>query len=96
MKSAKLTAMSVLMTILSEKRRKFTEESHKKRFTFLAFHEKFSFAPPSFSHWIREVLFNLRLEKIRYTIRGSEKIFSEVWRSFQTFFDKPSSQVQED
>ncbi len=53
-------------------------------------------AAPSFSHWIREVLFNLRLEKIRYTIRGSEKKFSEVWRSFQTFFDKPSTQVQED
>lgn len=52
-------------------------------------------APPSVSHWIRDVLFNLKLEKIWYTLRGSEKKFIQVWRSFLTFFDKPSTQIQE-
>ena len=51
--------------------------------------------PPSFSHLIRDVLSNLKIEKIRYTLRGSEKKFLKVRRPFLTFFDKPSTQVQE-
>ncbi len=43
--------------------------------------------PPSVSHWIRDVLSNLKLEKIRYTLRGSEDKFFKVWRLFLIFFD---------
>ncbi len=51
--------------------------------------------PPSVSHWIRDVLSNLKLEKIRYTLRGSEDKFFKVWRPFLIFFDKSTIQVQE-
>ena len=51
--------------------------------------------PPLVSHWIRDMLSNLKLEKIRYTLQGSEKKFLKVWKPFLTFFDKPSTQVQE-
>lgn len=43
---------------------------------------------PLVSHWIRDVLSNLKPE-------GSEKKFVKVWRSFLTLFDKPSTQVYE-
>lgn len=49
--------------------------------------------PPSVTHWIREVVSNLRLERIRYTIRGSEQKFVKVWKPFLTFFDKSTTQV---
>lgn len=51
--------------------------------------------PPTVSHWIKDVLFNLKLEKIRCVMRGSEKKFYETWKVFFTFFDQPSTQVQE-
>lgn len=52
-------------------------------------------APPSISHWIRDVIVNLKLEKIRCTLHGSEKKFNETWRSFLTFFSEPSTLLQE-
>lgn len=38
--------------------------------------------PPSVGLWIRDVISNLRLEKIRYIIRGSDQTFTRVWKSF--------------
>lgn len=52
-------------------------------------------APPTVLHWIRDVLFHLRLEKIRCVMRGSERKFHQVWRPFLTFFNQPSTKVQE-
>lgn len=49
--------------------------------------------PPSVAQWIREVMSNLKLEKIRYTIWKSENKFTKVWKPFLTFFDKPNTQV---
>lgn len=35
--------------------------------------------PPSFTHWIRDLLHFLKLEKIKYSLRGSTKNFHQVW-----------------
>ena len=40
---------------------------------------------PTHSHWIREVLYNLRIEKVRYTLQGSAGGFYSIWQSFITF-----------
>lgn len=52
-------------------------------------------APPKVSHWVRDVLFHLKLEKIRFVLRGSVNKFNKVWKPFLIFFDQPSTQVQE-
>lgn len=52
-------------------------------------------APPTVSSWIKEVLINLKLEKIRCVMKGSENRFYKTWKSFMIFFNKPSTQVQE-
>lgn len=49
--------------------------------------------PPLALHWTGDVLFNLKLEKIRYTIQGSEKKF--MVETLSDIFDKPSTQLQE-
>ena len=38
--------------------------------------------PPSFSKWIKYVLYFLQLEKIKYTLKGSAQNFVKVWRPF--------------
>ncbi len=40
--------------------------------------------PPTHSHWMRE---DLKLEKIRHTIRGSFGTFYNIWQPFLTFFE---------
>ena len=50
---------------------------------------------PTTTHWIRDVLLNLKLEKIRYTIRGSRSKFMQTWKPFFLFFDKPTTCLQE-
>ncbi|KAM7402819.1 hypothetical protein PAMP_018030 [Pampus punctatissimus] len=41
--------------------------------------------PPAYSHWIREVMTYVKLEKIRYSIQGSIKKFYVFWQPFLTF-----------
>ena len=43
--------------------------------------------PPTHSHWIREVMCHLKLEKIRYTVRGSTETFYNIWQPFFTFVE---------
>lgn len=38
--------------------------------------------PPTFTHWIRDILYFLKLEKIKHSMRGSTKTFSELWNPF--------------
>jgi hypothetical protein len=46
-------------------------------------------APPSHSHWVRDIMSCMNLEKIRYTIQGSENTFYKIWRPFLNYFKKP-------
>lgn len=48
-------------------------------------------APPCCSHWLRDMISCMNLEKIRYTIRGSENKFYRIWRPFLVFYEKPST-----
>lgn len=41
--------------------------------------------PPAYGHWIREVMYHIHLEKIRYTTRGSVGKFYSIWQPFMTF-----------
>lgn len=38
--------------------------------------------PPTFSQWIREVMYHLKLEKMRYAVRGSTGAFYNIWQPF--------------
>lgn len=40
---------------------------------------------PSHIQWIREVLLNLKLEKLRFSLAGSLKRFTSVWNPLLTF-----------
>lgn len=51
--------------------------------------------PPTKPHWIKDVLYHLKLEKIRCIMNGSERKFHQVWGRFLTFFNRPSTKVQE-
>lgn len=42
-------------------------------------------SPPSYTHWIRDVLYNLKLEKIRFSLNGSRDKFRKAWGPFFTF-----------
>lgn len=43
--------------------------------------------PPSFSHWIKDVMYFLKLEKIKYTLKGSSQTFLKVWRPFLDYYE---------
>lgn len=47
--------------------------------------------PPTYSHWIKEVMYHIKLEKIRYTVRGSTRKFFTIWQPFLTFFEDMES-----
>lgn len=38
--------------------------------------------PPTFTHWIENVLYFLKLEKIKHSLRGSTKRVFELWNPF--------------
>lgn len=39
--------------------------------------------PPTHSHWIRKIMYYIKLEKIKYTIRGStRKCHHNIWQPF--------------
>ena len=35
--------------------------------------------PPSYDRWIKEVLYNLKLERLRFSLRGSLRKFDKTW-----------------
>lgn len=46
--------------------------------------------PPSFKAWLHDTLFLLRLEKIKFTLRGRSDRFYIHWRPLLQYFDKLS------
>uniref|UniRef100_A0A669DKG7 Reverse transcriptase domain-containing protein n=1 Tax=Oreochromis niloticus TaxID=8128 RepID=A0A669DKG7_ORENI len=53
--------------------------------------------PPTHDHWVRDVLFNLKLEKLRFSLKGSIRKFNKIWKSFLLLVDTitllPESEV---
>lgn len=49
-------------------------------------HWKSSF-PPKVSVWISDLMMFLKLEKIKYTLRGSSNRFYDVWNPLITYFE---------
>lgn len=43
--------------------------------------------PPSTAQWLKDLMYYLKLEKIRYTTRGSEVTFFKKWRPFIDSFN---------
>ena len=41
--------------------------------------------PPSHTRWLKEIMFYLKLEKIK--LRGVTDTFEKVWRPFLTYYD---------
>ena len=53
-----------------------------------------SLQPPSISVWLKDLVFFLKLEKIKYNIRGRGDSFGKKWQKFITFFnDLPTLDV---
>lgn len=44
--------------------------------------------PPSHSQWVRSILLYMRLEKIKYTLRGSTSKFNEIWQPFLGYIEE--------
>lgn len=53
-------------------------------------------APPSFTRWIRDVMHFLKLEKTRYTLRGSIQTFRKVWSPFLEFYESLQTPLNKD
>ena len=53
-------------------------------------------APPSFSHWVKDVMYFLTLEKIKYTLRASSQTFDKVWRPFLDYYDSLQEPLDKD
>ena len=47
--------------------------------------------PPKVSHWLRDLLLFLELEKIKYSLRGSTKNFYTTWKPVLSHFEKLQS-----
>ena len=52
--------------------------------------------PPSYNRWIRDVLYNLKLEKLRFSLNGSTKKFYNIWLPFLIFVDSPGVPLDAD
>ena len=51
--------------------------------------------PPSFTRWIKETMYFLKLEKIKFTHRGSAQKFKEIWTPFLDFYESLQVQIDE-
>lgn len=47
-----------------------------------------SSCPPKLSVWLTDLMLYLKLEKIKYTLRGSKDRFYGIWNPFITYFEK--------
>lgn len=54
---------------------------HARRLILLNWKGK---SPPTYIHWVREVMLGLDLEKIKYTVRGLEDKYDKTWTPFIT------------
>jgi len=43
--------------------------------------------PPSHARWIWDILFHLRLEKIKFTLRANKDKFFKIWMPFLEYLD---------
>lgn len=43
--------------------------------------------PPTHNRWIHEILQCIRLERIRYSLKGCLDVFYEVWQPFLEYID---------
>ena len=44
--------------------------------------------PPKASMWLSDIIMFLKLEKIKYSVRGSAKKFNKIWDPLLTYFDR--------
>lgn len=43
--------------------------------------------PPAYGLWVKDVMYHVQLEKIRYTLKGSIQKFYDTWKPFLTHFE---------
>lgn len=43
--------------------------------------------PPSYDRWVKEVLYNLKLERLRFSLRCSLRKFDEIWNPLPSIID---------
>lgn len=51
--------------------------------------------PPTFRKWINDTMSFLKLEKIRYTLKGSIQRFERTWNTFLTYYDSIQEPIHE-
>ena len=53
-------------------------------------------SPPSHGQWVKEVMMHLKLEELRFRIRGSTKKYKKVWQPFLKHFSAiPSANLMD-
>ena len=46
---------------------------------------------PSHTRWLKDVMYHLKLEKMKYSLRGNVREFYSTWGSFMDYFDEVSA-----
>ena len=49
--------------------------------------------PPTYTHWVKEVLYFLKLEKIRLTLIGKAVSFEKSWNPFLSYVNSKSCPI---
>ena len=44
-------------------------------------------SPPTHNRWIHEIIYCIKLEKIRFSLSGSTRRFNETWQPFLNYID---------
>ena len=44
-------------------------------------------SPPTHNRWIKEVLYNIKLEKLRFSIKGSAETFERTWNPLLLYLE---------
>lgn len=48
-------------------------------------------APPTLSQWLRDIMSSLKLERICFSVSGSDMKFYKTWGPFLTYFHNPQT-----
>ena len=53
-------------------------------------------APPSHNSWLREVLIHIKLEKVRFSLSGSDNAFNKTWQPFLEYLNRTTIHPESD
>ena len=52
--------------------------------------------PPSHNSWLRDVLTHIKLEKVRFSLEGSDNAFNKTWQPFLEYLNRTTIDPESD